>query len=162
DLAPAFDRVERDMDFAGPGHGAVGAIPIHRHFRDRWPGYATAVAGAVAKLGLPYREDINTDFADGMFPVPVANDGHRRLSAAAAYLTAQVRRRPNLTIMTEARALKLHVRDGNVERVSLRHADGTESPVRGREFIVSAGAVHSPALLLRSGIGPADELRALG
>lgn len=162
DVLPAFKRVETDLDFGGALHGTAGPIPIRRHFREQWPGFASAIAVAAEREELPYRLDINSDFSDGIFPLSVANDGKRRVSSASGYLTEEVRGRANLSIWARARVQRLHILKGEVVAVEIRRPDGTIQTVVGRNFIVSAGAIHSPALLLRSGVGPAEELLCLG
>lgn len=162
DVLPAFNRLEHDLDFSGPAHGKDGPIPIRRHFRAAWPGFARAMADAAGRRGFRYREDINADFEDGVFPVPVTNNESGRVSAAMGYLTDAVRRRPNLKVLTRARALRIVFEKGRAVAIALRHPDGAPATIRGTEFILAAGAVHSPAILLRSGIGPAAVLAARG
>jgi choline dehydrogenase len=79
------------------------------------------------------------------------------MSAAFTYLAA-ARPRPNLTLVTDALVDRVIVEEGRA--VGVRAADGRE--VRGREIILCAGTYGSPAILLRSGIGPAADLQALG
>lgn len=162
DVLPAFCRIERDLDFCGPAHGDSGPIPVHRNFPEKWPMFARAVAEAGERMGLPYRPDINTDFADGMYPVPVANDGRRRFSAATAWLTSKVRSRPNLVILSQTLVLRLIMSQRRVSSLEIRCADGSLGVVCGHHFILSAGAINSAALLLRSGIGPAAASKRLG
>jgi 5-(hydroxymethyl)furfural/furfural oxidase len=159
DVVPSFRRLERDFDCTGPLHGSDGPIPIKRHCRDVWPGFARGLLAAATRRGLDYREDINGDFGDGVFPVPVTCDAGGRVSAAMGYLTADVRRRPNLTVLTSTVVRRLLFREGRAVGVQTER-DGVTA--RAGEIILSAGAIHSPTLLLRSGVGPADELSALG
>jgi 5-(hydroxymethyl)furfural/furfural oxidase len=60
DVLPSFNRIERDLDFAGPLHGQNGPIPVRRHPVDRWPGLAHALLAAAASRGLDYHHDINS------------------------------------------------------------------------------------------------------
>jgi 5-(hydroxymethyl)furfural/furfural oxidase len=99
DALPAFKRLEHDLDFSGPAHRQDGPAPIRRHFRAQWPGFAHAISVAAERRGLCYCEDINADFGDGVFPVPVTNDENGRVPAATGYLTSVVRPRPNLTML---------------------------------------------------------------
>ena len=161
DVLPAFKRLERDLDHAGPLHGVDGPVPIRRPPRQAWPGFVNALVEASARRQLPLREDMNADFADGIFPVPFANDGAGRVSSAMGYLTDTVRPRPNLEIMSGATALRIVLEGRRAVGVEARRAGRTDV-LKAREVIVSAGAIHSPALLLRSGIGTAEELRAIG
>jgi 5-(hydroxymethyl)furfural/furfural oxidase len=96
-----------------------------------------------------------------VFPVPVANDGKARVSSAAGYLTAAVRRRSNLEILCETEARRVLFEGRTVSGMQIARRGGL-TRIACREVILSAGAIGSPALLLRSGIGPACELKALG
>jgi 5-(hydroxymethyl)furfural/furfural oxidase len=105
--------------------------------------------------------DMNGDFRDGYCALPMSNSPQRRASSALCYLDADVRARQNLTILQQATASEI-VFDG-------RRAVGVKATVAGeaREFvgariILAAGGIQSPALLLRSGIGPGGTLRPLG
>ncbi|MBX3598238.1 MAG: GMC family oxidoreductase N-terminal domain-containing protein [Rhizobiaceae bacterium] len=162
DVLPAFKRLESDADFGGHGHGQQGPIPIRRHFREQWPGFTRAFAAAAERYGLPYRQDINTDFADGVFPIPVTTAHGERVSAPEGYLGVAVRGRPNLKIMTGATATRVIMEGRRATGVEIRDSSRSTTVVSARRIILSSGAVFSPALLLRSGIGPADELAALG
>jgi choline dehydrogenase-like flavoprotein len=73
-----------------------------------------------------------------------------------------VRNRPNLTVRTRANATKVLVRDGRAVGLEYLQGGSPRAAYADAEVIVSAGAINSPRLLLLSGIGPADELRALG
>ncbi|MCO5066162.1 MAG: GMC family oxidoreductase N-terminal domain-containing protein [Rhizobiaceae bacterium] len=162
DVLPSFRRLEHDADFDNALHGTDGPIPVRRHFREQWPGYAQAAAHAAARMGLSCREDLNGDFADGMFPVPVTTEGNERVSAASGYLTASVRARANLAVRTDQTVTRIQFDGKRACGVEIRHHDGRLEAIGGREVIVACGAIHSPALLLRSGIGPASKLRAHG
>jgi 5-(hydroxymethyl)furfural/furfural oxidase len=162
DVLPAFRRLERDTDFDGPLHGKDGAVPVRRHPRAAWPRFVSALVEACEQRQLPAREDANADFADGTFPVPFANTAAGgRVSSAIGYLTEAVRRRPNLEVIAGAAATRLVMDGARVTGAAIVRGVDSETIVAA-ETIVSAGAIHSPALLLRSGIGPGDELAAVG
>jgi 5-(hydroxymethyl)furfural/furfural oxidase len=161
DVLPYFRKLETDMDYPGPMHGGDGPMVIRRNFEDCWPGFTKGFMEAVAEEGWADIEDGNAVFTDGYFPVAIANADGRRVSAATAYLTARVRARPNLEILARARAQKLLLAGTRVTGVRVAHGGGVVD-IRAGEVIVSAGALHSPALLMRSGIGPAAELAGLG
>jgi choline dehydrogenase-like flavoprotein len=95
-----------------------------------------------------------------MFAAPLSHDDERA-SSAKCYLTAQVRARPNLTLMTSTRVLRVTF-DGKRVSGVIAQRGGERFPITAPMVVASCGAVHSPALLLRSGIGPADDLRKLG
>ena len=96
DVLPFFRKLESDLDRSGPMHGADGPIPIRRHKPESWPLFVGRLVDAARRAGLPLREDINGDFENGVFPVPVTNDKRGRVSSAIGYLTPNVRRRTNL------------------------------------------------------------------
>ena len=157
-VLPYFRKLERDYDFDGPLHGTSGPIAISRIFPELWPGHAIAMAGVLEKHGFAYLPDQNGDFVDGYYPVAISNVYDRRVSTSIGYLTPTVRQRKNLTIKAQCQVADL-ILDGR-RCVGVRTADGVE--YKGKNIIVCCGAIYSPALLLRSGIGPSAELRTLG
>lgn len=161
DVLPYFKKLERDVDFDGPMHGADGPIPVRRIFPDAWPGFAQAMGQALEEKGLAYRADQNGDFEDGHFPIAFSNLYDRRVSAAIAYLTPIVRQRENLTIMDRTQVANIVFEGTQAVGVDVqRH--GLRETIHGREIILSSGAIHSPAMLMRSGVGPGGHLRGLG
>jgi 5-(hydroxymethyl)furfural/furfural oxidase len=160
-VLPSFRRMETDTDFDGPLHGKDGPIGLRRLFEDRWPGYTKAVMQAVSDQGWKNIADQNGVFEDGFFPLSINNIDDQRISAATAYLTREVRGRGNFDLMDEARAERLLFDGTKVIGVRVRRPGGLVD-IHAKEVIVSMGAIHSPAFLLRSGIGPGDELGALG
>jgi len=160
-VLPYFRKLETDLDYSGPLHGRSGPIPIHRIPHDRWPEFSHASARAFMELGFRDIGDQNGSFEDGYAPITLSNNGKHRVSAAMAYLTSEVRSRPNLSILPDTQVLCLLSEETRIIGVRVLR-DRSEQDVAGREIIVSAGAIHSPALLMRSGIGPATELRRHG
>ncbi|HET6183300.1 MAG TPA: GMC family oxidoreductase N-terminal domain-containing protein [Acetobacteraceae bacterium] len=160
-VLPFFKKVERDMDFGGDWHGTEGRIPVRRIFPDLWPEHAKAVAEAFRQSGFDYIEDQNGEWRDGYFPITISNLYERRVSAAIGYLDPATRQRPNLAISTETQVTGLIFEGLRCVGVEALVA-GRPTEFRAREVILSSGAIHSPAHLLRAGIGPAAELRARG
>lgn len=160
-VLPYFRKVEYDLDFDGPLHGKEGRIPIRRIPREHWCPHARAAAEAFEQSGSQFLPDQNGVFEDGYFPVTISNRDERRVSAALGYLDRATRARSNLTISTETSVRGL-LFDGPVCVGVRARVRGQDVEFRGREVILCTGAIHSPAHLLRSGIGPAGELRALG
>ena len=160
-VLPYFKKVERDMDFDGPWHGKDGRIPVRRIFPDLWNGHAKAVAKAFEEAGFEYIQDQNGEFKDGYFPITISNLYDRRVSAAIGYLDPGTRLRGNLTISPLTQVQELLFEGTRCVGVKAL-VDGKETEFRGGEVIVSSGAIHSPAHLLRAGIGPAGHLRDLG
>ena len=161
DVLPYFRKLETDLDFDGPLHGSDGPIPIRRIAQPDWPPFGAAVGAAFAAAGLPFRRDQNGEFEDGIFPPAFSNRGDRRVSSASAYLNEAARRRSNLTIWAGVHAEGLVMNGSRVEGVHVLR-DGERVFVRSRRVIVTAGAIQSPAMLLRAGVGPPAALRALG
>jgi 5-(hydroxymethyl)furfural/furfural oxidase len=158
---PYLKKLERDLDFPGGVHGSDGPLPIRRLFPDQWAGYSRAMQQAMQDAGFAYHQDLNGIERDGIFPLPLVNENNRRVSTAVAYLGTDVRKRANLAIMDNAEVLELKLEGRRVTGVSVRR-QGTIQTINAREVVVSAGALHSPAFLMRSGIGPAGHLRDMG
>lgn len=159
---PYFKRLERDMDFDGEYHSKGGPLPIRRVFDGDWAGFARAFRDALVDTGLPYSDDCHATFDDGCFPYPKNNVYGRRVSAAAAYLTNTVRARRNLRIFSETEVTGLLFSEDRRASGVRVVAKGKTEEILGNEIIVSAGALHSPTILMRAGIGPADHLREVG
>ena len=161
DVLPYFRKQETDVDFDGPLHGKDGPITVRRVAKERWPGLVTGFMQAAEEEGWRNLQDKNGVFEDGYFPIAVANEEGRRKSTATGYLTAEVRARPNLHILGESQVERILFAGTRVTGVRV-HRRGEVFDIQANEVIVSSGALHSPALLLRSGIGPAAELADCG
>jgi 5-(hydroxymethyl)furfural/furfural oxidase len=161
DVLPYFRRLEADRDFDGPMHGTDGPVTIRRHHDRDWPPFCQAVGDAAARRGWPTVDDMNADFSDGYCRLPLSGTLSTRVSAASAYLDAATRARPNLRILPETTVERLLFEGSRCVGVAVVR-EGRREELRARRVIVSAGAIHSPAILLRSGVGPADQLRRLG
>jgi 5-(hydroxymethyl)furfural/furfural oxidase len=160
-VLPYFRKVERDMDFDGPFHGNEGRIPVRRIFPDLWNEHAKAVGEAFTAAGFAYLPDQNGEFRDGWFPLTISNVYERRVSAAIGYLDPGTRLRRNLTVSTHTQASELIFEGTRCVGVKAM-VEGKPEEFRGNEVILSTGAIHSPAHLLRAGIGPVGQLRDLG
>jgi 5-(hydroxymethyl)furfural/furfural oxidase len=161
DVLPYFKKVERDLDFDGPFHGKDGPIPVRRIPRAHWTRHSQAFAEAFQDAGHQFVADQNGEFVDGYFPVTHSNQSEQRVSAAMGYLDRQTRKRANLTISTNTQVEELLFEGTQCVGVKAR-VDGQAQEFRGREVILSCGAIHSPAHLLRAGIGPVGHLRDIG
>ena len=159
-VLPFFRKLESDQDFDGPLHGKDGPVPLRR-ISTGWPGFVRGVFEAVQDHGWTNIKDQNGVFTDGYFPIAISNIDDHRVSTVMAYLTRVVRQRTNLAILSEARAERLIFDGTRVTGVRVQH-HGVARDIHARDVIVSMGALHSPALLMRNGIGPAPELSALG
>ena len=158
DMLVAFRRLERDLDFPdAPWHGNDGPIPVVRYPKARWAPFQRAFLDACTKLGLPECEDHNEPDTTGVGPIPINRDGLARMSCNVAYLEP-ARGRANLEVRGGAQVRRVILEGTRAVGVEL--VEGTR--VGAGEVIVSSGVLQSPLLLWRSGIGPADDLRALG
>lgn len=161
DVLPTFRKLETDLDFATEWHGREGPLAIRRHGPDEWDAMTAAVARAWTALGARHLPDLNGAFEDGYGPVPLSNDGTLRHSTSHAYLTPQVRRRPNLTILTRTRALRVRTENGRAVGIDAVR-DGATIALAAHRVILSAGALRSPHLLMLSGIGDGTALARHG
>jgi choline dehydrogenase-like flavoprotein len=154
EMLDAFLRVEDDVDYGGDGlHGKGGPIPLARVPLGELSPLDGALRAAMAELGYPGCDDYHAPEATGVSRVALTLRDGQRVSTNDAYLE-----------LARGRA-NLEVRGGVlVDRVLLdgRHATGvrtaTGEEIATHEVIVSAGAIHSPAMLLRSGVGLDDGL----
>jgi 5-(hydroxymethyl)furfural/furfural oxidase len=161
DVLPYFRKVERDLDFDGPFHGKDGRIPVRRIPQAHWTKHSQAVAEACKLAGYSYLPDQNGEFADGYFPITHSNQSEQRVSAAMGYLDRETRKRANLTISTNTQVQEL-LFDGTRCVGVKALVDGQEQEFRGHEIVLCCGAIHSPAHLLRAGIGPVGHLKDMG
>ena len=158
DLLPSFRKAESDRA-GGQLHGDRGPVPVWRVPDSGLSRINRAIIESAEENGLPLIADLNAT-ADqmpsvGKTPKNIA-DG-QRFNAAFSYLTA-ARERPNLTIVTDTLVDRV-ILEGN-RAGGVLTADGRE--LLAGEVILSSGAYGSPAVLMRSGVGPADDLRRAG
>jgi 5-(hydroxymethyl)furfural/furfural oxidase len=152
-----FIALERDLDFGDAAyHGERGPLPISRPPRCDWSRLDRAFSEAALAAGHPWAEDVNAPGSTGVTPMAHILLDNRRVTASAAFLEP-ARGRPNLNVCPGVMVDQVLFR--GIRAVGVRA--GAED-FHGRQVILSAGAIHSPALLMRSGIGPAGHLRELG
>jgi 5-(hydroxymethyl)furfural/furfural oxidase len=161
DVLPYFCRLESDQDFEGACHGANGPVPIRREPRATWSPIALAVDGEMRRRQWPHIEDLNCDFRDGHCAIANSRYEHSRAAAGICYLTAAVRRRPNLKVLTGFTVNRLVAREKRIVGVEGQRADGSHETLFAREIVLTAGALRTPALLMQSGIGPAGHLQSM-
>lgn len=159
-VLPYFRKLETDQDIRDDFHGTDGPIPVRRHPRENWLPLHSAFHAACLAAGFPNDPDLNHPEGTGVGAMPLNNPGGVRMSTALTYLAA-CRHRLNLTIKPNALARRV-VFDG-CRATGLEVESGGETfSVESQEIILSAGAIASPQLLMRSGVGPAKQLRSLG
>ena len=156
---PFFCAVETDADFGSASwHGNAGPLPIRRYRESERNAFQQGLIPAAIRKGHPFVEDHNAPGAVGVGPAPVNVVSGTRISTALAYLGPS-RRLPNLTIRGDTTVNQVVVQSGRATGVRLASPD----EIIGAEIVIlAAGTYASPALLMRSGIGPAAELTALG
>ena len=169
ELLETFCALEHDLDFANDSHGQHGPITIRRFPRTAWRPEQEAFYEACLAAGFPACRDLNAPDAHASTgplplniaaPVPGQRDGLRQ-STARCYLPSEVRQRANLTIWPDCLVQRLLLAGHRAIGVQLTR-QGQPTEIQGAEIILSAGAIGSPHLLMLSGIGPAQPLRALG
>ena len=159
DVLPYFKRPEDNERFHDDYHGSGGPLGVSDPVRPL--PISAAFLRAAQQAGLPYNADFNGRAQEGCGYYQVTNRNARRCSAVEAYLRPAMAR-PNLTVRTRAMATRVVVENGRAVGVACRRRGKPERIRAAREVIVSAGAIGSPKLLMLSGIGRGDELKALG
>jgi choline dehydrogenase len=160
DVLPLFKRAENNERGADDFHGDAGPLSvsnmrIQRPICDAW------VAAAQA-AGYPFNPDYNGAQQEGVGYFQLTTRNGRRCSAAVAYLNP-VKKRPNLHIETNALASRIVFEGKKAVGVAYLDASGSEKIVKARrEVILSGGSLNSPHLLMLSGIGEAEHLKANG
>ena len=158
DVLPTFRSLETDLEFGErPWHGDGGPIPITRYL-DREPSKVHAAAlAAFDALGYPSVADHNAPGAIGVGRMPMSTRDGRRVVSLDAYLPLD-RQVAGLTIRADSLVDRVRLEGGRAIGVEL--ADGTV--ILADTVVLAAGTYGSPAILMRSGIGPADHLRTIG
>lgn len=161
DVLPYLCKLETDFDFGDhPYHGADGPLPVYRAPLDQWGPVDRALRAAALDLGYGWSDDVNAPDSTGVSTYPINSVDGVRVSTNDAYLEP-IRDRPNLTIIGNAHVDRVAF-DGTVATGVLATVDGQARQFDADQIILSAGAVHSPAILMRSGIGKRAELERFG
>lgn len=157
-VLPYFRRSEANDNAAldDAYHGRDGALSVS-DLRSPHP-LNEALVEAGRDLQIRPCADFNVAEPEGMGQFQVTQKDGRRHSTGAAFL-APVRQRPNLHVITGAEVEQVRFSGGRATGVAYRRAGGAvETVAAGAEVILCAGAIGSPDILLRSGVGPAEEL----
>ncbi|MGE0223753.1 MAG: GMC family oxidoreductase [Acetobacteraceae bacterium] len=158
-VLPYFKRAEDNERGGNEFHGAGGPLRVSNQ-PYKWE-IAEALVEACQQAGIPYNDDFNGATQEGCGYYQTTTNNKRRWSTAAAYLT-EAKKRPNLTIKTNAHATRILIENGRAVGVEFQTPRGRETARAGREVIVSGGAYGSPHLLQLSGLGPAQHLQDMG
>jgi choline dehydrogenase len=163
EVLPAFRRLERDLDYGThPHHGDAGPITIRRWRPDELVPTQAAFIEAARAVGHPHCDDVNRPDAEGVGVMAMNKLGRLRISTAIGYL-APARYRENLTITPDTVAVRVVVDGGlRATAVEVEGPGGERRTIGARLVVLAAGAIHTPGILVRSGIGDPDELAGLG
>ena len=158
DVLPVFKAIENYDGGASETRGTDGPLDVVGDFPMN-PVQESILAGA-AEMGIKINEDYNSGDVEGASKMQLNVRDGKRFNTWHAYLRP-VADNPRLTLLTGATVRRLLIGDGTVTGVEFEH-DGEVKTLHADETLLAGGAIGSPEILLRSGIGPAEELRAAG
>jgi predicted dehydrogenase (TIGR03970 family) len=163
DVLVHFRAIETDLDFAGPTHGESGPIPVQR--TREIAGSTEVFVAAAQQHGFDWIPDLNeiVDVAGlpaGIGAVPLNIVDGVRIGPGSAYLLPALER-PNLSLLTQTRAVRLRFSGGRATAVDTI-GPGGPTTVTADRIVLSAGAIESAHLLMLSGVGDEAMLRAAG
>ena len=154
-VLPIFDAIEDDEGHPG------GPLPVYRAPPETWGHVDRALRDAALGCGYPWNPDLNAPTGEGVSCYPINLRDGRRVSTNEAFLEP-VRGRANLEIQGGALVDRVLFAGGRAVGVRVHLPDRGWTDLAAREVLLCAGAVHSPAILIRSGVGPAGQGAALG
>ena len=144
--------LEQDLDFDGPMHGSSGPVCIRRHHEADWPPFCPPLPTCASGRGWAAVADLNGEFTDGYGPLPLEPHFGGPASSCLAYLDEAALARPNLTVLCGTLVHNLEFSGRRCTGVSASTGKNYQRYTAGHT-IVCAGALHSPALLMRSARG---------
>jgi 5-(hydroxymethyl)furfural/furfural oxidase len=156
-VLPVMDAIEDDPAQGRPG----GPVPVYRAPESLWGPVDRGLRDAARGAGYPWNPDLNARTGEGVSCYPYNSRDGRRVSTNEAFLEP-ARHRPNLEIVGGALVDRVTIADGRATGVRVHLSDRGWVEIAAREVLLCAGAIHSPSILLRSGLGPASELAAFG
>ena len=161
EVLPYFKRSEGNGRLGAPYHNSAGPLSV---VDPVWvSGLADRFVASAGQLGVPATDDFNGAEQEGAGVVQVTQKRGRRWSAADAFLHPVRKERDNLDVVTGAQASRILFEGDRAVGVEYDRGDGRRDTARAEgEVILCAGAYNSPQLLMLSGIGPAEDLRAVG
>ncbi len=159
DVLPYFRKSEDNDSFNNAYHGQGGPLGVSQP-RGALP-ICEAFFQAAVETGIPRNPDLTGESQEGVGYYQLTQKNGRRSSVATSFLAA-ARKRPNLTIRTDAFVKRIVIEKNRAVGVELATAQGGETVRAEREVLLCAGTIGSPKLLMHSGIGPADHLRSVG
>ena len=159
DVLPYFRKSEHNERFANQYHGYGGDLAVSAQIECNL--LSKAFVRALQELDVPYNADVNGAEQFGVTFYDVTQRNARRESAATAFLRP-AKDRESLHVLTRAQATRVIIESGRAVGVEFFTKQGQRRVHANREVILSGGAVNSPKLLMLSGIGDSDELKAAG
>lgn len=162
EVLPLLRAMENDADFGDePYHGSSGPTPVRRPKRETFASLEAAIDEAAPRLGHPWAPDHNAPGSTGVSPYAFnGSPALQRVSTNDAYLEP-ARERTNLEVRGEAQVDRVLFAGNRAVGVAAI-CDGQPVTFRSDEVVVCAGAIHTPAILQRSGVGPSSLLQGLG
>jgi 5-(hydroxymethyl)furfural/furfural oxidase len=156
-VLPVFDAMEDDPDVGR----SSGPVPVYRAPQSNWGPVDRALRDAALASGYPWNPDLNAPHGEGVSCYPINSRNGHRISTNEAFLEP-ARGRANLDIRGDALVDRVLVSSGRATGVRVRFAGQGWTEIVAREVLVCTGAIHSPPILMRSGLGPAASLSVLG
>ncbi len=161
DVLPLYDIIEDDADFGAVGLRRGGPLPVYRAPMERWGAVDRALHDAGLAAGYKWQPDLNAPEGEGISCNPInSRDGHR-VTTNDGYLEP-ARGFENLVICGDALVERVLFEGRRATGVRVRFGAGPAEDITAREIVLCAGAIHTPTILMRSGIGPVAELAAHG
>ena len=158
-VLPYFRKMETDSDIRDDFHGQDGPMPVRRDKQREWQPWQKAFYEACLANGFPENSDMNHPDSTGVGPIPLNNANGIRMNTALTYLDP-TRHRLNLTVKGDVVVRRILFEGDRATGVEV-DSGSQRFTVEGQEIVLTAGAIASPQLLMVSGVGPADHLRAL-
>lgn len=160
-VLPYFKRAE---DFSGEGddgyHGTGGPLSVQKSNREN-DELLDVFVEAGQQAGIPFTKDFNGKRQEGVSRYEHTMRGSKRCSAARGYLHPALGRK-NLHTETDVTVDRIEFDGKKAVGVTFIKGDKSVTVRANKEVILSAGAINSPQILLRSGVGPADEIKPHG
>jgi choline dehydrogenase len=158
DVLDCFKSIENTPDGDDRYRGRHGPLPVRQRRRDELTPAVNAFVDGALECGFAYVEDFNGEEQAGVSPYPLNVISGRRINSGIAFLDDSVRARPNLTIEGNVEIDRVLIDDDRATGL----VDVNGRRYRAKTVVLSAGAFGSPAILMRSGIGPAAHLKDMG
>ncbi|MBN9242961.1 MAG: GMC family oxidoreductase N-terminal domain-containing protein [Mesorhizobium sp.] len=161
EVLPYFKRAENNQRYANDYHSYGGPLGVSNPIAPL--PICEAYFQAAQEMGIPFNPDFNGASQEGVGYYQLTQKDAKRSSASVAYLKP-IAGRKNLAVRTGVLVTRVVVENGRAVGVEVVDRPGAQPQIlrAEREVIVSSGAIGSPKLLLQSGIGPADHLKAVG